>query len=119
MGVLNKKNRRGRVTGPKRGAYTGASGRDDISKEITMKAWATRMAATMLLLMAAGTLRAGGLDIKRIPSDAKWIVHLDADAVQKSRLFEIIKAKADQGANGQLQQKLDALSTLLGSRLPQ
>ncbi len=39
------------------------------------------------------TLRAGGLEERQIPADAKWVVHFDLDAMSDGAMIEVMKEK--------------------------
>ncbi len=43
------------------------------------------------LLTLAPSTRAGGLDAKRVPADARWVAHLDVEALLRSKLFAELK----------------------------
>lgn len=86
-----------------------------------MAGFAGKVAVTGLALLAtaAGTARAEPLDPKQVPADAKWVLHVDMDAVRQSKVWGMVLGRANREAGGQLQQKLDAAATLLGSRFPE
>jgi hypothetical protein len=48
------------------------------------------MLAAMALAMVIGRARGGAVDPKYIPPDAKWVVHVDLDAVVRSKLLAML-----------------------------
>ncbi len=76
-------------------------------------------AALGLTAMSAGTARADALDPRVVPAGAKWVAHLDMSAVQRSKVWEAVWAKADERSGGRVKQQLEGLGTLLGTRVPE
>jgi hypothetical protein len=69
-----------------------------------------------LLLAPATFARADAFDAKTVPADAKWVIHMDADAVQASQLWDIVYKKAQQ--NPDTQNGIDQLETVTGMKFP-
>jgi hypothetical protein len=80
----------------------------------------------------AGNARAGGVDPTYVPPDAKWVVHVNVDALVKSNLWSMINtqfqllpdpqrsaAGSPSGAGQLKSDKIKALSDALGMRLPE
>ena len=74
-----------------------------------------RLAALALYLPAL--CLAGALPAKQIPADAKWVLHLDMDAVAKSALWPAIQEKID--ATPGAAAKLAEVETFAGMNLPE
>src|SRR3954449_9793972 len=51
--------------------------------------------AVAALAVAAGFARAGGVDPKYVPADAKWVVHVDVDEIAKSKLWGMMLIDVD------------------------
>jgi hypothetical protein len=79
----------------------------------------------------AGNARAGGVDPTYVPPDAKWVVHVNVDALVKSNLWSMINtqfqllpdpqrsaAGSPSGAGQLKSDKIKAVSDALGMRLP-
>jgi hypothetical protein len=83
-----------------------------------MKRW-NRLAAGLVLGAMAAAAQGDALDLKSVPADAKWVVHLDMDLTRQSRAWAMALDRADRDSNGEARRKLAAVSTLLGSRFPE
>lgn len=60
------------------------------------------LAAPLLaLLFLAPTATAGGLQKGRVPSTARWLAHLDVEAMKGSKLYELVRqASSEDGSGG-------------------
>lgn len=73
--------------------------------------------ATTTLALASTALFADPFDAKAVPSDAKWVLHVDVDALVASRFWPAIEQRID--ANAGVRQKLTDVETFTGMYLPQ
>jgi hypothetical protein len=69
-----------------------------------------------LLLVPSTFVRADAFDPKSVPSDAKWVIHLDADALQASKLWGLVYKKAQDMP--QAQAGIDQLEAVGGMSFP-
>jgi hypothetical protein len=70
-----------------------------------MRVYATLAAAMALVLALAGSAKADPLNLKHVAADAKWVAHVDWDALQASKVFQDIREdllKAHPGAERHL-----------------
>ncbi len=68
------------------------------------------------VLFASTAARADVFDPKQVPADAKWMIHIDVDALRNSPAWEILNAKIKQSpANDQIGQ----IELLSGMRFPE
>lgn len=92
------------------------------------------MAAAAAVLALTPGVRGSGVDPRYIPADAKWVVHVDVDAVVKSKLWSMLSVDVDgivagksfavgirpEGASKALAgKKVKAVAEALGMRLPE
>lgn len=59
----------------------------------------TAVAAAMVLGLSLGA-RGSGVDPRYIPADAKWVIHVDVDALAKSKLWSMLAVDYDGVLNG-------------------
>lgn len=74
------------------------------------------VALAMLLWMAA-PLCARPFEAKQVPADAKWILHVDVDALQASKTWEMFRGEIEQ--NLEIREKLQGVEMISGMKLPQ
>jgi len=75
-------------------------------------------AGVMAMAFLSAAVRADPLDPKRVPADAKWVIHLDMDATRRSQTWDLLAAKIKQEPEQILQGKIDTMSTDLGIKFP-
>lgn len=68
-------------------------------------------------LIASAPARATPLDPKVVPAAAKWVVHLDADALRESEFGALLLAHLPPEKRGELEKGLDEFNQLAGVRL--
>lgn len=68
-------------------------------------------------LIAGVRAQADPLDIKTVPADAKWILHVDAEAIQKSAVWPTLQQRI--AANPVAQQHIKELRAITGMTFPQ
>lgn len=75
--------------------------------------------SSMLLLalaLLAPRVQAGDLDPKQVPAGTQWLVHIDFDLVQKSKLWKLVEPLLQ--AKGGYDQKVREIETLAGMQYP-
>jgi hypothetical protein len=70
------------------------------------------------LLLASGMARAGALDPKYIPADAKWLVHVDVDALLKSQTYAMVIKEVEQSQGKDFLKQLAQYGEAIGTRIP-
>lgn len=70
-----------------------------------------------LIALAATTAIADPFDAKAVPADAKWVLHVDVEALAKSSFWPIIEQKINADAN--LQAGLQQFEMIASMSLPQ
>jgi hypothetical protein len=70
-----------------------------------------------IALAAVGSVKAGPYDPKVVPADAKWVAHVDVDAVAKSAFWPMIQQRID--ANPEVQNGLAQVEQFAGMTIPQ
>ena len=89
--------------------------------------------AIALILTIAASARVSSIDPKYVPPDAKWAIHLDVDALTRSKLWAMLSPQmnvmldqkhfalgmqTDQPPSQATAEKVKALSQALGMQLP-
>jgi hypothetical protein len=92
------------------------------------------IAAAVLMTLTPPRSDASGVDSKYIPADAKWVVHVDVDAVVKSRLYNMLALDVDGLIDGKrlvvgtraegapmplASKKIQAVGDMLGLKIPE
>lgn len=73
---------------------------------------------TMGLIAATSTFAmADPFDAKAVPAEAKWVVHIDVDAVAKSAFWPLIEQRINANAN--MQAGIQKAEMITGANLPQ
>ena len=71
----------------------------------------------VMTLIAAATAMADPFDAKTVPADAKWVVHIDVDAIAKSSFWPLIEQRIN--ANPNAQAGIQKAEMITGANLPQ
>jgi len=76
-----------------------------------------RLLLLALPLLSLATLaHADPLDIKTVPADSKWVLHLDADALTKTQTWKLLEPKLQQ--NPQYTQGVADLEKVFAAKFP-
>ena len=68
------------------------------------------------LLSLATLVHADPLDIKTVPADSKWVLHLDADALTKTQTWKLLQPKLQQ--NPKFTEGVANLQKIFAARFP-
>lgn len=81
--------------------------------------WISKAALSGLIsgLLATAVVQAAPFDAKRVPAEAKWVLHVDMDAARGTRTWDMIREHLEQDPN--YQSKLAEVQALTGMRFPQ
>ncbi|HZZ42132.1 MAG TPA: hypothetical protein VFE58_04285 [Tepidisphaeraceae bacterium] len=93
------------------------------------------LCASLALLLILQSTHATGIDPQYIPSDAKWLIHVDMDALIKTKLWNFVNVNINaftshrglsigvgptsQPSDGPASRKIKALADALGMKLPE
>ena len=74
-----------------------------------------RFAASLLLLsLLAPVATAGGLQKSRVPGGARWVVHLDVEAMRASRIYEAVHEASGRDGTNDMDEHLSEVRMFLG-----
>ena len=73
------------------------------------------LVAGFALLVASVTL-AESFEPKSVPADAKWVIHIDVDAISQSAIWPLVQKRIDN--NPQVQQNINEVERFSGMTLP-
>lgn len=76
-----------------------------------------RLTLAATCLVAGGPAMADPFDAKTVPADAKWVLHVDAEAVQKSAVWPMIQQRLDSDPSAA--QKIKELRAITRMNFPQ
>jgi hypothetical protein len=76
-----------------------------------MKIPAPSLAALLLL---APTAVAGGLQKSRVPDGARWLVHLDVEAMKRSKLYEVVHEASGESGTNEMDEGLEHVRMFAG-----
>jgi hypothetical protein len=74
-------------------------------------------ASVLMSFLFSAVAPASPFDLKTVPADAKWVIHLDMDAARDTRVWGIFKSHLDNDPN--FQGTVAQVSTITGMQFPQ
>ena len=76
----------------------------------------TALVASMFAVLPAVAM-ADPFDVKRVPADSKWLLHIDVDAARGTKIWDILSHKLAQDPN--YAQKVEDVATISGMHFPE